>query len=35
MRTLRVWGVYDLDADVIRLRIKVWAPQAAAWAVDK
>ena len=30
VRTLMSWGVYDLDADAVRLHIKVWAPQAAA-----
>jgi hypothetical protein len=27
LRTLRSWGVYDLDADVIHLRVRVWTPQ--------
>ena len=32
LRTLRSWGVYDPDADAVRLHIKVWAPQAAETA---
>ena len=28
VRTLRNWGVYDPDADAVRLRMRVWAPQA-------
>jgi hypothetical protein len=30
LRTLRDWGVYDLDAEAVRLRVKVWTPQKAA-----
>jgi hypothetical protein len=29
LRTLRSWGLCDLDSDVVRLRVRVWAPQAA------
>jgi hypothetical protein len=34
LRTLRSWGLYDLDSDVVHLRVRVWAPQAAAWLID-
>ncbi|MFZ8809611.1 MAG: hypothetical protein ACO2PN_16100 [Pyrobaculum sp.] len=33
VRTLRSWGIYDPDADAVRLRMKVWAP--AAWLIDR
>ncbi len=26
LRTLRSWGVYDIDSDAVHLRVKVWAP---------
>ena len=29
LRTLRSWSLYDLDSDVVHLRVRVWAPQAA------
>jgi len=36
LRTLRSWGLYDLDSDVVRLRVRVWAlPPAAAWLITK
>ncbi len=29
LRTLRSWGVYDIDSDAVHLRVKIWAPPAA------